>query len=77
MAYYKYIHFLEPENGPEYDNSYEAGRTAAFSGVYHCEGCGTSVTAFYSLPLPMHDHHQHSTQQGRIRWRLVVKSHYR
>src|SRR5262245_18763202 len=72
MAYYKYIHFLEHEDSPEYDSAHEAGAAAPFSGIYHCAACGSSVTAAYALPLPAHDHHQYSPQQGRIRWRLVV-----
>jgi hypothetical protein len=27
-------------------------------------------------PLPSENHHKHSPEQGRIRWQLVIKSHY-
>jgi hypothetical protein len=64
MAYYKYAHFLEQQDGPEYDNVYEAGAAAPFSGIYHCEACGSSVTAVFSVPLPAQDHHLHAPQQG-------------
>jgi hypothetical protein len=64
MSYYKYFHFLEQEDGAEYDSAHEAGAAAPFSGVYHCEACGSSVTAIYSLPLLTLDHHLHSPQQG-------------
>ena len=66
MAYYKYIHFLEHEDGPEYDSAHEAGAAAPFSGIYHCEACGSSVTAAYALPLPAHDHHQHSRNKAKF-----------
>ena len=49
MAYYKYIHFLEHEDGPEYDSPHEAGAAAPFSGIYHCETCGSRVTAAHAL----------------------------
>jgi hypothetical protein len=64
MAYYKYAHFLEQQDGPEYDNVYEAGAALPFSGIYHCEACGSSVTAVFSVPLPAQDHHLHAPQQG-------------
>jgi hypothetical protein len=53
------FHFLEHEDGPEYDSTHEAGAAAPFSGIYHSEACGSSVAAVYELPLPAHDHHQH------------------
>ena len=76
MAYYKYPQFLQQENGGEYDLIYEPGAQTPISGVYRCEGCGKSVTSIKDRPLPPQNHHEHSPQQGLIRWRLAVKSHY-
>ena len=76
MTHCKYRHFLEPEDGPEYDALYEAGSLTPYSGIYYCKACGSSITSLVSQPLPSQDHHKHSEQQGPIRWQLAVKSHY-
>jgi len=76
MTYYKYSHFLMQEDGPEYEETFKAGTTAPFSGVYYCEGCGSSITSHCSQLLPPHEHHPHVPAQGPIRWRLAVKSQY-
>jgi len=76
MAYYKYPQFLSQQNGSEYDNIYEPGTATPISGIYRCEGCGQSVTSVKPHPLPPQNHHQHTAAQGRIRWRLAVKSHF-
>lgn len=76
MAYYKYSQFLSQQYGPEYDTIHEPGAQTPYSGVYRCEGCGHSITSVKPHPLPPQNHHQHTPAQGRIRWRLVVKSHY-
>lgn len=77
MAYYKYNQFLAVEQGPEFDALYLPGQPTPFSGVYRCEGCGHSVTSVHSHPLPPQNHHQHKNVLTLIRWRLVVKSHFR
>jgi hypothetical protein len=76
MAHYKYSQFLEQENASDYDTVHDSGASTPYSGVYRCEGCGKSVTSIRERPLPPQNHHQHSSNQGRIRWRLAVRSHY-
>jgi hypothetical protein len=76
MAHYKYAHFLQQENGAEFDKVYAIGDITPLSGVYRCEGCGKSVTSIKDRKLPPQNHHQHTPAQGAIRWRLVVKSHW-
>jgi hypothetical protein len=76
MAFYKYGNYLSQENAPEFDTLHGPGQVTPFSGVYRCEGCGQSVTSVYQHPLPPQNHHQHPGMQP-IRWRLVVKSHFR
>jgi hypothetical protein len=76
MTYYKYVQFLMPEDGPEYETSYKPGVEAPFAGIYYCEACGGSITATRSQPLPSEGHHPHTAAQGPVRWRLAVKSHY-
>jgi hypothetical protein len=77
MAYYKYGQFLTRQEGPEFDLLHHPGQPTPFSGVYRCEGCGLSVTSVNPHPLPPQNHHQHPNSLTPIRWRLVVKSHYR
>jgi len=76
MTYYKYSHFLMYEDGPEYETTYKTGTTTPFSGIYYCEACGGSITSIRAQLLPSEGHHAHSSEQGPIRWRLAVKSHY-
>jgi len=76
MAHYKYAHFLSQENDPIYDQIFEPGQTTPMSGVYRCEGCGKSVTSIKDRPLPPQNHHQHNAGEGRVRWRLAVRSHW-
>jgi len=77
MAYYKYPQFLTQEHGAEFDAINAPGTLTPYSGIYRCEGCGQSITSVHQHPLPPQNHHQHTTSQGSIRWRLVAKSHYR
>jgi hypothetical protein len=76
VAHYKYSKDLSQLNGREFDDIHRPGATSPYSGIYRCEGCGWSITALASQPLPGADHHQHTYQQGEIRWRLVVRSHF-
>jgi hypothetical protein len=66
MAYYKYIHFLEPENGPEYDSSYEAGGAAPFSGILHISKRGSATkTRRASLEYQSQNHVEIRAMQSR------------
>lgn len=69
---YKYSQFLEKSDHNAFDLIHEAGVQTPHSGIYRCEGCGHCVTSVYGHPLPPQNHHQHTGQQGRIRWRLIV-----
>ncbi len=69
---YKYSQFLAASNHAAFDEIYEAGVQTPYSGIYRCEGCGKCITSVYSHPLPPQNHHQHTVQQGRIRWRLAA-----
>lgn len=72
MAYYKYPQVLQPLDHPQFDTVREPGSTTGWSGLYRCEGCGKEVVSVTGYPLPPQNHHQHTTAQGRIRWRLIV-----
>ncbi len=72
MALYKHGQFLAKSDHQAFDQVHSAGTSTPYSGIYRCESCGHEVTSVVSHPLPPQNHHQHSTSQGAIRWRLVV-----
>ena len=72
MALYKYSQVLRQWDHSQFDTIYEPGATAAWSGLYSCQGCGKEVVHTTAHPLPPQNHHQHTASQGRIRWRLIV-----
>lgn len=74
MAWYKYKEFLHQFTGEgnAYDRVYEPGEIPPHSGIYRCEGCGREIVAEENRQFPPQNHHQHSTSQGKIRWRLIV-----
>jgi len=75
MAVYKYQQYLEQLNHAAFDQIHPPGAQAPYSGIYRCEGCGTSDVSTHGHPLPPQNHHQHTSAQGTIRWRLVVATH--
>jgi hypothetical protein len=72
MAVYKYPQYLIQSDHQAYDAIHQPGAFAPYSGVYRCEGCGLNDVSTHGHPLPPQNHHQHSQQQGPIRWRLIV-----
>lgn len=48
------------------------GKTAPYSGIYKCVGCGHYVVSTAGNHMPPQNHPQHSASQGAIRWQLVV-----
>ena len=74
MAYYKYPEVLTQRQDLQFDQAFHPGAFAPSSGIYRCEGCGREAVSTKDNPLPPQDHHQHTLQQGDIRWRLIVMS---
>lgn len=72
QALYKYVQYLKVSNHVAFDQIHEAGVATPYSGIYTCEGCGKCIVSVNPHPLPPQNHHQHTAQQGRIRWRLIV-----
>jgi hypothetical protein len=72
VALYKYSQFLQLSGHAAFDQVHEAAYQTPYSGIYRCEGCGRCVVSVTPHPLPPQNHHQHTAQQGRIRWRLIV-----
>jgi hypothetical protein len=71
-ALYKDARYLQQSNDRAFDEIHEPGMATPHSGIYRCEGCGRCITSVDPYSLPPQNHHQHTPQQGRIRWRLVV-----
>jgi hypothetical protein len=53
---------------------YDPGDEVPVSGIYRCLGCNREVTSNYKDPFPPQNHHQHSAGQGKIRWKLNVRT---
>lgn len=75
MAVYKYDKYLQQHNSSAFDAIHEPAAKTPYSGIYRCEGCGRNDVSTEGHPLPPQNHHQHTAQQGKIRWRLVVATH--
>jgi hypothetical protein len=72
MAYYKYDQFIKKSNAEAYDKVHSPGIQAPHAGIYRCDGCGHEIGIARGHTLPPQGHHQHTTAQGSIRWRLIV-----
>jgi hypothetical protein len=77
MAIYKHIQHLSHSNEDEFDKEHGPGSTTPLSGIYRCMGCGREVVSEEGKPFPPQNHHQHSFQQGSIRWKLIVFADHR
>jgi hypothetical protein len=72
MALYKHSQYLGTSDHGTFDTTHTPGTSTPYSGIYRCEGCGDEIASNAGNPLPPQNHHQHSTNQGAIRWRLIV-----
>jgi ribosomal protein L37AE/L43A len=72
MALYKYASVLMTSNSDAFDKVSSPGVRALYSGIYRCEGCGHEIASNAQNPLPPQNHHQHTTAQGSVRWKLIV-----
>jgi hypothetical protein len=72
MALYKEGKYLTQSTDAAFDLIHNPGVTTPHSAIYRCEGCGHEVVSEAGNPLPPQNHHQHSTYQGAIRWRMIV-----
>lgn len=77
MALYKHQHYLTQSNDDAFDKEYGPGDTCPFSGIYRCMGCGREVASNEGQPLPPQNHHQHSPNQGKIRWKMVTYANHK
>jgi hypothetical protein len=72
MATYKVDKYVTQNNSTAFDHDYQPGQQPPHSGIYKCMGCGHEIVAEEARSFPPQNHHQHTQQQGRIRWRLIV-----
>lgn len=67
--------FLESDGNKEWwTKEYGPSDTVRVSGIYRCLGCKREVTCNDGDPFPPQNHHQHSPDQGEIRWKLNVRT---
>jgi hypothetical protein len=74
MARYKYGEFFSQSQHEIFDKLHDVHDEVPLSGIYRCEGCGREISANKEDPFPPQNHHQHATSQGKIRWRLIVRT---
>jgi hypothetical protein len=72
MALYKYGQFIGTSSDEAFDKILQPSTAATWPGIYRCEGCGHEIAIAQGHTLPPQNHHQHTSSQGSIRWRLVV-----
>ena len=72
MALYKNGAYMTQSTHSAFDTFTGPGYQTPYSGIYRCEGCGHEIAANSGNPMPPQNHHQHSSAQGTIRWRLIV-----
>lgn len=77
MALYKYPNVLGQTQDAAFDQIHHPGGNVPHSGIYRCEGCGREVVAEEARSFPPQNHHQHTPQQGAVRWRLAVYADHR
>ena len=72
MALYKDGQHLTQSNDKAFDAEHSPGQTPPHSGIYRCNGCGREIVAEEGRTLPPQNHHQHTPNQGHIRWQMLV-----
>jgi hypothetical protein len=77
MAMYKDSLYLTQNADRAFDNEHSPDFHAPRSGIYRCGGCGREAACNQGESLPPQNHHQHNTNQGKIRWKLVVYADHR
>jgi hypothetical protein len=54
--------------------TYEPGDAVPVSGIYVCQGCKREITSNRDDPFPPQNHHQHTAAQGKILWKLNIRT---
>jgi hypothetical protein len=79
MALYKYSNYLGQNAGEIFDQEHKPGQAAPRSGIYRCMGCGREVASNQEEPLPPQNEsqHPHTSENGSVRWKLIVYADHR
>lgn len=76
MAWYTSNSDLTKSDGSRahWTTVYGPSDTVPVSGIYKCQGCKKEITSNKNDPFPPQNHHQHSASEGKIRWKLNVRT---
>lgn len=77
MAIYRYSSYLQQLNDDAFEPNHSPGSAAPYAGIYRCMGCGREIGIAEGHTLPAQNHHEHTSDQGSIRWRLIVYADHR
>lgn len=77
MAIYQDKNYLTAGDDDAFKKDHSPGAKPPHSGIYRCMGCGREIVAEQERQLPPQNHHQHTTSQGSIRWRMIVYADHR
>lgn len=76
MSWYTEKSWLTKVGGDKewWTTTYNPADEVPISGIYRCLGCRKEVTSNKRDIFPPQNHHQHSEAQGKIRWKLNVRT---
>lgn len=74
MALYKNGGYLTSDSSADFDKVHSPGANTPHSGIYRCEGCAKEIASNQGNPLPPQNNHQHTSSQGDVRWRMIVRT---
>jgi hypothetical protein len=77
MATYKDERYLKKVDHSAFDKDLAPGADAPFAGIYRCVGCGWEIGIATTHKLPPQNHHEHTSAQGPIKWRLIVYAQHK
>lgn len=77
MANFLYKQFIEQIDHQLFDRNHRPSESAPRAGIYRCMGCGREVAVGEGATLPGPGHHDHGSEDGTPRWRLIVYADHR
>ncbi|MDD2700640.1 MAG: hypothetical protein PHH36_05315 [Sideroxydans sp.] len=60
--------------GAHWTTTYNPSDAVPVSGIYKCLACKKEVTSNKGDKFPPQNHHQHTTAQGKIQWKLNIRT---